>query len=205
MITASPVPISAPSPTARHPIPAPMRNVPASGIKPAANPDMIGMQAPKLVPPNAKTDVPKTAVRLRLFAIAKNVQANIAKLAANPAISGMLQRRAAPKNVKTAVRVAIPKRKCLVNTEQKPSLPNFVAKPVTNVKPRLVQTDCFTILRGMIVFVLAEDHHLTAVHVCSDRLMQQTIAAQILTESFAFGVRNHFTMYIRIIATAHGN
>ena len=43
---------SAPSPAVRHLSPAPMKNAPASGTKPAANPAMTGTQTPKLVPSN---------------------------------------------------------------------------------------------------------------------------------------------------------
>ena len=135
----------------------------------------------------------------------KNAQANIARADVSRDIIGMPQPKPAPKNVKTAARTAIPKRRCLANTEQKPSLPNFAAKPVTNAKPRLVQTDYIIIPLGTIVFVLAEDHHLPTSHVCSGQSMMQTIAARMPTEPFAFGARNHFTMYIRIIATARGN
>ena len=53
MTTVRLAPTSALSPAVRHLSPAPMKNAPASGIKLAANPDMIGMQAPKLVPSNA--------------------------------------------------------------------------------------------------------------------------------------------------------
>ena len=48
------LPTSAPSPAVRHPLPALMRNAPASGTKPVVNQDMIGTKALKPVPSNAR-------------------------------------------------------------------------------------------------------------------------------------------------------
>ena len=90
MTTAKPVPISAPSPAVRNLSPAPMRNAPASGIKPAANPATTGTKALKLAPLNAHptTNTPVPAP-VTPAAQVKPVVENTKVVTAHPTTFGM--------------------------------------------------------------------------------------------------------------------